>query len=401
LAFGPVQLKNERPSGSGRAVLLINSMGTGGAERAVALAAARLRARGRDLRILCLEKAPEEEAPSQELEVVYLSGMKTSAGPLMKLAALPLLAFRLSSYLARQGVQTVMSHLFRANFVNILARLLARARHRAILVNHTRISRLRAEGIQGRINWLLCRLLYPKADLVASVSSGAAAECAELLGLSSRQSLTLHDPIDTEAANAAAPREGAGDALVCAGRLVSLKRFGDLIEAFSRIAADFPRLSLRIVGDGPERADLERRAAESAAGPRITFNGRVADPFGALSGCAAFVSASETEGFGMAIVEALALGIPVVASDCAYGPREILAPDTDPTRLLEPGAGMEIASFGILYPVGSVPELEKALRRLLADEAIRSELARKGPGRAADFSAERAIAVYDRLLFSA
>ena len=84
-----------------------------------------------------------------------------------------------------------------------------------------------------------------------------------------------------------------------------------------------------------------------------------------------------------------------------FGPREILAPGSDPTRLLEKGAGFEVASFGILYPVGSVTMLEKAIRHLLSDNGLRTELARKGPLRAADFAAERSVAAYERLLFPA
>ena len=390
------------PQNSGHsAVLLINSMGTGGAERAVALAAARLRACGRHVRVLCLERAPGDEAPNADGQIEYLSDMTTSAGPFLKLAALPLLAFRLSSYLARHKVNAVMSHLFRANFVNVLARTLARALHTAVLVNHTRISRLRSEGIQGRINWMLCKMLYPKADSVASVSAGAAAECAMLLHLPSGRSVTLHDPIDISGAHRSASGAKPVGAIVSVGRLVGLKRYEDLIEAFARIAPDFPLLELRLVGNGPERLALERRAGASGVRDRISFVGRVHDPFAVMAGCVAFVSSSETEGFGMAIVEALAMGIPVIASDCAYGPREILAPSTDPMLLLPPGAEIEVAQYGILYPVGSVEGLAAALRTLLRSPELRNELAKNGCVRAADFSVERSTAEYDRLLFPA
>jgi N-acetylgalactosamine-N,N'-diacetylbacillosaminyl-diphospho-undecaprenol 4-alpha-N-acetylgalactosaminyltransferase len=327
--------------------------------------------------------------------------MKTSGGPLLKLVALPILAVRLAAYLAREQVSVVMSHLFRANFVNVLSKILAGARHTAILVNHTRISRLRSEGIQGKITWMLCSALYPKADLVASVSIGSATECAELLGLSSQRSITLYDPIEMQDARSTLPLEGTSNTVACAGRLVSLKRFSDLIAAFGRVAPDFPGLHLRIIGDGPERARLECRAAESGVTEKITFLGWAEDPYCAMAGCTVFVSASETEGFGMAIVEALALGIPVISSDCAFGPREILAPGTDPTRLLGSGAAMEIAPFGILFPVGAVAELEKGLRRILSDSVLKADLALKGPHRAADFAAERAVAEYDRLLYPA
>ena len=371
------------------AVLLINSMGTGGAERAVAAAAAELGRRGRDVRILCLERA----AAADTAPVARLSRMG-AAGGLRKLAALPILAVRLSRYVSRENVGVVMSHLFRANFVNVLARMVAGSRHRAIVVNHTRVSRLFSEGVQGRINWWLCRWLYPKADLVASVSSGAAAETAQFLRLRAGRSVTLHDPVCTAAVSGP-----PSPVIVCVGRLVALKRFQDVIAAFATLAPDYPSLQLRIVGDGPERLSLQQRCRQLGVADRVTFCGSVEEPAGLVAGSACFVSSSETEGFGMAIVEALAAGVPVVSSDCAFGPREILSPSTDPRKLLQPDGDIETAPYGVLYPVGSVAALERALRAVLVDETLRASLARCGPGRAAAFSIDRSTTEYERLLF--
>jgi glycosyltransferase involved in cell wall biosynthesis len=380
------------------AVLLINSMGTGGAERAVAKVARGLRAAGRDIRVLCLEReAPGESAfPGQE--IVRLSGLRASSSSVLKLIMLPLLARRLAAYVRRERATVVMSHLFRANFVNVLSRLLARASHRVILVNHTRVSRLSSEGFQGRMNWSFCRWLYPRADFVASVSAGAAEECARLLSLQSEKSITLHDPVDISAAASAAATAKPVHAIVAVGRLVRLKRFSDLIDSFASVAGEFPRLELRIIGDGPERSNLERQAGATEVGDRIHFLGRLADPLPDLAGCEVFVSASETEGFGMAIVEALAAGIPVIASDCAFGPREILAPSTDPARRLEGDAPAELTAYGILFAVGSAVALTAALRRILADASLRASLAQRGPRRASDFSVEKSTAEYDKLL---
>lgn len=381
------------------AVFLINSLGTGGAERAVAEIAVELRKLGREVRLLCLELPPANEALSVPVEVFYLSRMPSFANGIVKLLALPFLAMRLSGYIARHHVDVVMSHLFRANAVNILATVLLRSRHRTVAVNHTRLSRLQEEGFQGRISWSLCRWLYPKADIVANVSAGAAAESARLLALPADRCIVLHDPINTRAAARAARAALPAEAVVGIGRLVDLKRYQDLIDAFARVAPDFPGLELRLVGDGPCRKALERRTSESGVGERTRFLGTLTDPFSALAGCKAFVSTSGTEGFGMAIVEALASGVPVIASDCAYGPREILSPSSDSAHLLEPGSGMELAPYGILYPVGSVRALEDALRALLGDSVLSADLSRKGPLRAADFAIEKSAAAYERLLF--
>jgi glycosyltransferase involved in cell wall biosynthesis len=381
------------------AILLINSLGTGGAERAVSAAAGWMAGR-HEIRIVCLERHGAQIALPSSLSVSYLSNLKESSSAILKLIALPFLAFRLSSSISRLGAAAVMSHLFRANFVNVLARVLAGSRHRVVLVNHTRISRLRSEGAQGRINWMLCRLLYPRADYVASVSKGASSECARLLGLPSGKAITLYDPIETAARGTPAQGGAYPRAIAAVGRLVALKRFEDLIDAFSAIAADYPGLHLKIIGDGPERSRLEKRAAASCVSDRIHFLGQLAEPAKELIGCDAFVSTSAVEGFGMAIVEALAAGIPVISADCAYGPREILSPSTDSTVRLGDGSDMELTECGILYPVGSVKALQKALRLILDEGALRKELSRKGPVRAADFSVEQSAAAYERLLFA-
>ena len=383
---------------AGPAVLLINNLGVGGAERAVRAVAIRFRALGRNVRLVCLESPDSSSAAEVDFPADSLSHLHTSASSFLKFAYLPLLAIRLTRYLSKNHADTVMSHLFRANFVNVLARTLAGSRHKAVLVNHTRLGRLSAEGAQGRITWLLCRLLYRKADLVGSVSTGAARECERLLDLPAGKSITLYDPVSVSASPLGGKSPGE-PRIIAVGRLVPLKRFQDLIHAFAGIAADFPELTLNFVGEGRARDELEHCAEEAKIEGRVHFLGWMADPSKAVRGAKVFVSTSETEGFGMAIVEALAAGVPVVASDCAFGPREILSPATNSSELLPPGSGIEVAPFGILYPVGSVDALENALRRLIVDSTLSKELERKGPGRASDFSIERSTAAYEKILF--
>ncbi|MDA8425719.1 MAG: glycosyltransferase [Treponema sp.] len=432
------------------AVLLINALGTGGAERAVAAVAAELRRRGRDLRVLCLERAPSGAAIEVDPPAVLLSKQDSGDSAALKLLALPLLAKALADYVRRENVGTVMSHLFRANFVNVLAagqsfsartgaggeagpraagsaadaaagravgqstagsadaaadaaagRAVGQsaAGHRAILVNHTRVSRLASEGLSGRLTAALTKRLYPRAELVASVSRGSADEVADFVGLPNERSIVLHNPVDTAAAAAAVSRCAPRSVIVAVGRLVALKRFGDLIAAFARLAPDYPDLELHLVGEGPDRLRLQASAANSGLAERIRFLGRLADPFPALAGARAFVSSSEVEGFGIAIVEALAVGLPVVASDCAFGPREILDPAGGGAPRLGPGEGYESGEYGLLYPMGSVEALEAGLRRVLDDGDLARALAARGPERAADFGLERAADAYEALLY--
>ncbi|MDG4859167.1 glycosyltransferase family 4 protein [Streptomyces sp. T-3] len=159
---------------------------------------------------------------------------------------------------------------------------------------------------------------------------------------------------------------GTSRTVVAAGRLIPVKRYDRLIGAFAKVVARHPDWTLRIYGRGRERAALRRRIDELGLhahvflmGPRTPIDTEWA------KGAIAAVSSS-TEAFGMTIVEAMRLGVPVVATDCDYGPREIISHGKD----------------GLLVPAhGPVEDhLADALCRLIENDAERfrmSEMARR------------------------
>lgn len=189
-------------------------------------------------------------------------------------------------------------------------------------------------------------------------------------------------------AEPATPAEGLppGRRLLWVGRLDPQKGFPVAVRAFARLAGEFDDLSFVVAGDGRDRDAIGLLAPGDRA--RVRMLGAVAhDAVPAYQADAdAFVSsATGQESFGMVLVEAMAAGVPVVASDIP-GYREVVRDGVD----------------GLLVPPGNPGALASAVGRLLSDEELAARLAAAGRERAAEFSWERVVprieAIYEKAI---
>lgn len=157
----------------------------------------------------------------------------------------------------------------------------------------------------------------------------------------------IYNPINIAAIRArAACADTPDDKYFChVSRLVDGKDIKTLLRAFDAFAADADDTKLYIVGDGNRADDFKKYASELKSCDRIVFTGALSNPYGIMRGAIANILSSEFEGFGMVLVESLALDVPCISSKCKNGPREIL---------------MDGAA-GFLFTVGDATELTTAM----------------------------------------
>jgi glycosyltransferase involved in cell wall biosynthesis len=175
--------------------------------------------------------------------------------------------------------------------------------------------------------------------------------------------------------DATTPSTGRGPMVVYTGRLIQAKGLGELLEAWALVLRDVPEAQLVLVGSGPLEAELARRAALPPLAGRVRLAGEVSDVRPYLQAAAAFVLPSWAEGLPNALLEAMATGLPCVASDI--------------------GAIVEAATDGehaLLVPVRSPQPLAAALAAILTQPALAARLGRAARHRVeAEFCLARAV----------
>jgi glycosyltransferase involved in cell wall biosynthesis len=177
------------------------------------------------------------------------------------------------------------------------------------------------------------------------------------------------------------PADGAAKVVIAAGRLVAVKRYDLLIEAFARVAAEHPDWQLRIYGKGEEHDNLRRLIERLGLCDNVFLMGAAAPMEAEWVKASIGAAASNFEPFGMTIVEAMRCGLPVVSTDCPHGPREIIEDGAD----------------GRLVPVGDRDAFGAALLDLVRDEERRRRMGRTAMQNARRFAPGPVVAQAENL----
>jgi N-acetylgalactosamine-N,N'-diacetylbacillosaminyl-diphospho-undecaprenol 4-alpha-N-acetylgalactosaminyltransferase len=294
---------------------------------------------------------------------------------------------RLAWLLKQLRPALALSFLNRANCANVMASTLLG--YPCIISERVHTSRHFGIGLRALINKTIVRLTYPLADQVIAVSEGVKDDLLAHFGVPGSKLRVIHNPINTDlicerAAEAPSVRLTT-PYIMGMGRLVPNKNFGLLIEAYriSQIAEN-----LVILGDGPQRTVLESLVTQYGLSGRVILPGHVNNPYPIMKMARLYVCSSNAEGFPNALIEAMALGCPVVSTDCDTGPLEILTRQTR-DRCRE----MTRAEYGILVPPDT-PDVMASAIRTACDEQTRTLYVQRGTERVRDYSVRRSVQQY-------
>lgn len=257
---------------------------------------------------------------------------------------------------------------------------------------HSILSRLYFSTPRNGLSRLVCAYMYPRLSKIICVSRGVAENLVDLFPrVRSEQIVILYNPV---AIDKIGPflgdndplldtKENKNNIILSVGRLSYQKGFDVLIKAYALLRRNgFHNLFLWIVGKGEEEENLKQLTRKLGVENGVQFLGFQAEPWKFMKKADVFALSSRCEGFSVVLVEAMLCGLPVVSTDCPYGPREVLLN----------------GACGLLVPPEDPEALAKALKQVLLDKVLSNQLVQAGFARAQDFLPERIVPQLEKIL---
>jgi len=268
----------------------------------------------------------------------------------------------LVQYLRRERPSALLAADHYLNELALLAGHIAGVPTRIVVAEHNQLSKTAQNGSQmkARLAPLFARFLYPWADGIIAVSNGVAKDLASTASLPLNSIHTIYNPVITPELfiSAKEPVEHPWfnspeiPVILGVGKLEAQKDFPNLIQAFARVRQT-RQARLVILGWGSDRPQLEALIQELGLQDDVDLPGYVQNPYAYMARSTVFALSSAWEGLPTVLIEAMALGIPVVSTDCESGPSEILAQ----------------GQYGYLTPVGNSEALADAILHVLSGNA--------------------------------
>lgn len=267
--------------------------------------------------------------------------------------------WQLIRYLRKEKPYVLMATVHPSVEVALLAKLFAFTSTRVFVREDNTLS-LHAARATDKVRWspYFAKFLYPvAANGIIAISQGVAQDVIKITGLTKKQVSVIYNPAITpnilkksqEHLTHTWLQAGEPPIILGVGRLKLQKDFPTLIKAFALLKQARP-CRLIILGQGDEELKLKNLISELGLENDVAILGFTENPYAYMAKASVFVLSSAWEGFGNVVAEALAVGTPVVSTDCQSGPAEIL----------------DYGKYGYLVPVGDHKEMAVAISRVLS-----------------------------------
>lgn len=323
--------------------LFIPSLGGGGAEKVVALLANYLANKENTevFLVVLREEGVYWQLVNEKVKIVNLK-----QGRVLK-SILPF-----SSWIKENKPDVIFSALSHVNVVAAIAKKLSRHQCKLVISEHSTISDTLI--FKKKLYKFIFNFFYNQSDYIVAVSKGVKNDLLKILDIEPNKIVVINNPVypsnkTVKKINLESYFKNKPNKVILSiGRLELEKNYINLLKAFKNLSNE--NLGLVILGEGKQREVLEKYISENGLVDKVILPGFVKDPFIWINTCDLFVSSSEREGFGNAIVEAMAYGLNIVSTDCV-GPREIL----------------DDGKYGILVPRGNPHALSEAIKSTLSN----------------------------------
>ncbi len=349
--------------------IIINSLATGGAEKTVSLLINELCGEF-EIHLLMFNTTNIELSLSPSVHLFQIGKPSSAdAGPI-EAFRLPWKALQVKKYLLKYNIPLVFSFLNRPNFIAGYLKLFGYKGKTIINERSNTSYYFSKKTLGGRFGRFLVKRLYSQADLIITNADFGKNDLQQTFGIKNTI-ITINNGINytdvqRRLDNAILPfGKKDGEFIFChIGRNHPTKNQELLLRAFAGIENNNCRLVM--VGKDVQ-LQLNGLAQKLAISDRVILKNRQADVLPYYAVADAFVLSSDVEGFPNVILEALACHLPVIATDCKWGPREILAPGTDYPASLQQN---EQAQNGILVPVNNEALLAGAMQELMNNKEL-------------------------------
>lgn len=393
--------------------ILINSLEGGGAQTQAIYLMKELAKAGIDVYLFLLEQNQDIYLWDDKThikfnkKIIILSRGDSRANTLKKIALFPRQWINLRKAIKDLNIDVLISFMERANITNLITSDVKKR----IIRSSTNIAS--ALYFKPPLKRYLIKFFYPlllnRAKTIVFNSKGVALNFFEVFSVDKQRVKVIYNLCDIERIKILAkepiPDEinhfSKKQTVITIGRLIRAKGHWHLLRIFQRLCNTNTNLYLIILGDGPLKKELYNLSKELNIQDRVFFAGFQKNPMSWLAKADLFVLTSLWEGFPNVLLEAMALGIPVVSTDCSSGPREILAPNSNISKKTE---RLEFAPFGLLTPpldgkwyspheplTSGEKILVEAIQKMLKDPGLRLQYGKKALERAEDFSFQRII----------